>query len=148
MEWPSNEITQESRRAEAGNLKDYGTQFAAAENFVVRLAAHSEAARSLAMQRLTPKQEASSLFDLLDAQRRNIEIVSLAIPSVMRDLNPADARLVSKAIRDTGPVWAGSFPAGDRKSMLILLARACAEVQDAQARDDLTAFAAMLAPGG
>lgn len=54
--WPSDKFSAADRLLTLRNLQEYGDQYAAAENFVLRLAAHTEVARSLAIHRLTPKQ--------------------------------------------------------------------------------------------
>lgn len=81
-----------------------------------------------------------------DAQRRNIEIVLLAVGSIIEGMSPTNARTISAALRETGPIWARWFRNADKKVMRSLLARASAEGHDTETSDNMTAFAALLAP--
>ena len=55
-------------------------------------------------------------------------------------MKPANARLLSAAIRDTSDVWVASILPGDRPTILGMLAKAKDASQDDETRKNLTAL--------
>jgi len=60
-------------------------------------------------------------------------------------MKPANARLLSAAIRDTSDAWAASILPGDRPTILDMLAKASDASKDDETRKNLAALGAALA---
>jgi hypothetical protein len=60
-------------------------------------------------------------------------------------IKPANARLITAAMRDNADFWASFILPDDRTQIIGLLAKATKMVGDEEARNNLTAFAATLA---
>ena len=107
------------------NMSEYEDQYAAAMNFLIRGQAREDG--------------------LARARGSTAEFVLSAICSViLSGGKPANARLVTAAIRDTREVWASYFLPQDRVRVIELLAGYEKQVSDETARTDLVAFAAAL----
>jgi hypothetical protein len=59
-------------------------------------------------------------------------------------MKPANARLVSAAIRDTGAVWATAILPADRPTILATLDKAQAAAKDEETRNNLSSIGALL----
>jgi hypothetical protein len=60
-------------------------------------------------------------------------------------MKPANARLVSAAIRDTGAVRATAILPADRPTILATLDKAQAAAKDEETRSNLSAFGSLMA---
>lgn len=129
------------------NMADYGDQYAAIMNFMIRAQAREAVAMKLFMANLLPQQRTPVRErGVARARSASAEFVLAAICSTMLDgSKPANARLVAAAIRDTREIWANFFPS-DRTHMLEVLAGYDKQVTDETARRDLAAFKAALQP--
>jgi len=59
-------------------------------------------------------------------------------------MKPANARLVSAAICDTGAVWTTAILPADRPTILAVLNKAQATAKDEETRNNLSAIGALL----
>jgi hypothetical protein len=73
-----------------------------------------------------------------------VEMVSSYLGCIVLGMKPANARLVSAAIRDTGAVWATAILPGDRPTILATLAKAQAAITDEETRNNLSSFGVLL----
>jgi len=60
-------------------------------------------------------------------------------------MKPANARLVSAALHDTGAVWATAIFPVDRPTVLAMLDKAQAATKDEETRSNLSAFGSLMA---
>jgi hypothetical protein len=124
------------------NIRDYEDQYAMAMNFTVRLLARQGTAVSLFMDQLTPEQRTPVREAGLQKARRGAgELVFGAVGSVAQGMKPANARLMTGAVRDTRNVWATLMLPDDRASMIKMLAKIPPTVTDTEVRKDLATFA-------
>lgn len=130
------------------NLADYGDQVAADANFLVRGQSREAASMKLFMAALAPEQR-TPLREQSFAGFSNsmAETLIKIIGGVVVSGKPANARLVSGALRDTGADWATSLLSADRERLLAQLPALTAKVQDNTARSDLAAFTAAIKEG-
>jgi hypothetical protein len=128
------------------NMTKYEDQYAAAVNFLIRGFAREAVTSKLFMAGLAPAQRTRVREEGLARMRSAAaELISGAICSVIQSGgNPANARLVAAAIRDTREVWASYFLPQDRARTVELLADLDKRVPDETARTDLAAFTAAL----
>lgn len=63
---------------------------------------------------------------------------------IVPGMKPANARLVSAAIRDTGAVWATDILPADRPTILATLDKAKSATTDEETRNNLSSFGALL----
>ncbi len=128
------------------NMTEYGDQYAAAINFMIRGFAREAVSGNLFMAGLAPEQRTRVREEALARMRSNAaEFVLEAICSVVQSGGkPANARLVAAAIRDTREVWASYFLPQDRARTIEQLADLPKQVPDETARIDLAAFTAAL----
>ena len=120
------------------NLKEYENQYAAAMNFMIRLAAREATALSLFIDQLTPKQRTPVReAGLLKARSGAAELLASAIGLVAQGIGPDNARLMSAALKDTRDVWAAYLLPDDRKQILGYLAKATEIVTDNGVKADL-----------
>jgi len=126
------------------NAADYEDQEAAAADFLLRLFAREMQAAFAFMDQLAPAQRTPVRIEGLTKMR-----VALA-EFVRSDLiwttavKPANARLISAAIRDTGAVWATAILPADRPAIAAALATAEAAAKDDESRNNLSSFEALL----
>jgi hypothetical protein len=128
------------------NMTEYEDQFAAALNFLIRGQAREAVSSNLFWQDLAPEQR-TRIREQGFAGARNSSaefILSAVCSAITSGGKPANARLVSAAIRDTGEVWASYFLPQHRSRILEQLADYTKRVPDETARTDLAAFAAAL----
>jgi hypothetical protein len=129
------------------NLVEYEDQIAAAMNFRIRLQARLATAASLFWDQLapaqrTPRREAG----LKETRPGNEKMLRLAIISITHGMKPANARLLSAAIRDTRDVWATYIPPDDRTPIADLLKLISGKIGDAEVENNLRVFAAAFVP--
>jgi hypothetical protein len=128
------------------DLREYEDQFAMAMSFMVRVLARQGTALTLFMDQLSPEQRTPAREVGLQKTRRGAgELVASAVGSVAQGLKPANIRLLTGALRDTGNVWGTFILPDDRRSMVKMLAAIPATVTDGEARKDLATFAEALA---
>jgi hypothetical protein len=130
------------------NLKEYENQYAAAMNFMIRLAAREATALSLFMDQLTPEQRTPVRESvLLKARSGAAELLSSSIGIVTQGITPDNARLMSAALRDTRNVWATYLLLDDRKQIIGYLEKAIGLVTDSEVKADLVAVSDALTVG-
>jgi hypothetical protein len=130
------------------NLKEYENQYAAAMNFMIRLAAREATALSLFVDQLTPEQRTPVReAGLLKARSGAAELLSSSIGMVTQGIAPDNARLMGAALKDTRNVWAGYLLLDDRKQIIGYLAKAIALVTDDQVKADLVTVSDALTAG-
>jgi hypothetical protein len=130
------------------NLKEYENQYAAAMNFMLRLAAREATALSLVVEQLTPEQRTPAReAGLLKARSGAAELLSSSIAMVTQGIAPDNARLMGAALRDTRNVWATYLLLDDRKQIIGYLAKAIALATDNEVKADLAAVSDTLTAG-
>jgi hypothetical protein len=126
------------------NMTEYEDQYAAAINFMIRGFAREAVSSNLFMASLAPAQRTRVREEGLARMRSGAaEFILEAVCSVS-GARPANARLVTAAIRDTREVWASNFLPQDRARVIEVLADLSRRVPDETARIDLAAFTAAL----
>ncbi|MDR3488298.1 MAG: hypothetical protein P4M05_25795 [Bradyrhizobium sp.] len=128
------------------NMTEYGDQYAAAIDFLIRGLAREAVSDKLFMAGLAPEQRTRVREEGFARLRSGAaEFILDAICSVIQSGGkPANARLVAAAIRDTRAVWASNFLPQDRARVIELLADLPKRVPDETALADLAAFTAAL----
>ena len=130
------------------NLKEYENQYAAAMNFMIRLAAREATALSLFVDQLTPEQRTPVReAGLLKARSGAAELLASAIGLVAQGIGPDNARLMSTALKDTRNVWASYLLLDDRKQVIGYLAKAIGLVTNDEVKADLVAVSDALTVG-
>jgi hypothetical protein len=130
------------------NLKEYENQYAAAMNFMIRLAAREATALFLFVDQLTPEQRTPIReAGLLKARSGAAELLASAIGLVTQGIAPDHARLMSAALRDTRNVWASYLLLDDRKQIIGYLAKAIGLVRDNEVKADLVSVSDTLSAG-
>lgn len=120
------------------NLKEYENQYAAAMNFMIRVAARESGALALLMDGLTPEQRTPVReAGLLKARSGAAELLASAIGIVAQGVGPDNARLMSAALKDTRDVWATYLLPDDRRQILSYLAKATEIVKDDEVKANL-----------
>ncbi|SHJ31393.1 hypothetical protein SAMN05444159_0279 [Bradyrhizobium lablabi] len=129
------------------NLTEYQDQYAAATNFLLRFTAREAPALNLFMDQLSPEQRTPIReAGLRKARGGAAEQVFGSISTVAdKVIKPANARLITAAMRDNADFRASFILPDDRTQIIGLLAKATKMVGDEEARNNLTAFAATLA---
>jgi hypothetical protein len=123
------------------NFTDYEDQEAAASNFLLRSTAREIQAAFAFMDQLAPAQRTRVRMEGLNKMRvANAEMVVTYLGCIVPGMKPANARLVSAAIRDTGAVLATAILPGDRPTVLANLAKGEAAVKDDETRNNLASF--------
>lgn len=127
------------------NAKDYEDQEVAAANFLLRFFARETQAASAFSEQLAPAERTPVRMAGLSKLRvAGAEIVHDDLIWTIA-MKPANARLISGAIRDTGAVWAISILAADRPAIAAALATAEAATKDDETRTNFASFEALLA---
>lgn len=128
------------------NMTEYEEQYAAAMNFMIRGQAREAVSSKMFWAGLAPEQRTRVREEGLAGFRRvSAEIILATICSAIQSGgNPANARLVAAAIRDTREVWASFLLPQDRARVVEQLADLPKQVPDEMARIDLAAFTAAL----
>jgi hypothetical protein len=126
------------------NVTDYEDQAAAAGNFLLRLSAYQIQAAFAFMDELAPAQRTPVRTEGFNKMRvAEAELVRNYVGWIAVGMKPANARLVSTAIRDTGAVMATAILPADRPTILAVLDKAQAAT-DEETRNNLSAFGALL----
>jgi len=126
------------------NAADYEDQEAAAADFLLRLFAREMQAALAFSDQLTPAQRTPVRMEGLYKMRvADAEIVRSDLIWTTA-VKPANARLISAAIRATGAVWATAILPADRPAIADALAAAEAAAKDDDSRGNLASFAALL----
>jgi len=124
------------------NLKEYENQYAAAMNFMIRLAAREATALSLLMEQLTPEQRTPVReAGLVKARSGAAELLASSIGLVTQGIGPDNARLMSAALKDTRDVWAAYILRDDRTQIISYLTKAIGMVGDEEVKANLVAVA-------
>jgi hypothetical protein len=127
------------------NFTDYEDQEAAASNFLLRIWARENQAAIAFLDGLAPAQRTPVRMEGLHKMRvANGEIVLTYLGCIVPGMKPANARLISAAIRDTGADWATAILPADRPAVLAALAKGEAAVKDDETRNNLSSFGALL----
>ena len=128
------------------NLTEYQDQYASAMNFLIRILAREGPALFQFMDQLTPEQRTPIReAGVQKARGGGAGLISGSIGFVADErVSPANARLMTAAMRDTQDFWATFMLPDDRLQITSLLARAANMVKDDEARKYLAAFAATL----
>jgi hypothetical protein len=128
------------------NVTDYEDQLAAAISFLLRISAREIQAAFAFMDQLPPAQRTPVRLEGLNKMRiAEAEMVRNELGWIAAGMKPANARLVSAAIRDTGAVLATAILPGDRPTILAMLDKARAAAKDEETRSNLSAFASLMA---
>jgi hypothetical protein len=129
------------------NMSDFEDQAAAAMSFLIRIAARQTQSMFLFMNQLTPEQRTPIREEGFSTARVGAEeVVYGALITIAQRLKPANARLVSAAIRDTTDAWVTDILPKDRQEILNMLAKAQEAVKDDdETRKNLAAFGTALA---
>jgi uncharacterized protein len=127
------------------NVTDFEDQEAVAMSFMVRISARAMQAMFLFIDQLTPVQRTPiRLEGFTKARVGGAETLLGALVTIAQGIKPANAQLLSAAIRDTSDVWVASVLPGDRPTILGMLAKAKDASEDDETRKNLTAFDAEL----
>ncbi len=127
------------------NFTDYEDQVAAASNFMLRIMAREMQAAFAFLDQLAPAQRTPVRMEGFNKMRAaETETVLTYLGCIVPGIKPANARLVSAAIRDTGAVWATAILPADRSTILATLAKADAAVKDDETRNNLSSIEALL----
>ena len=127
------------------NVTDYEDQLAAGTNFLLRLTAREFQAAFAFMEQLPPAERTAVRLEGLNKMRTAVaQMVRSELGWIAAGMKPANARLVSTAIRDTGAVLATAILPADRPAALAMLERAQAAAKDEETRSNLSAFGALL----
>jgi hypothetical protein len=128
------------------NVAEYEDQHAAATNFLIRIGAREATTALQFLDQLAPEQRTPTrAAGQQRARHGGAELIESVIGSVALGMRPANARLMTAAMRDTSDVWATFIAPEDRRHLADVLATAETMVTDDEANEDLAAFAATLA---
>ena len=125
------------------NMTEYEDQYAAALSFMLRLMAREATTSFLFMDQLTPEERTPiRQAGLQKARAGGAQMIADAIcPVEAGTMRPANARLITTAMRDTRDVWAKFILPNDRSRLIALLARTQDKVKDDEVREDLAVVA-------
>src|SRR5258708_27224955 len=97
------------------------------------------------MDELAPAQRTAVRMEGLNKMRiAEAETLVNYLGWIAAGMKPANARLVSAAIRDTGAVWATAILPADRPAILAMLDKAQAAATEEETRNNLSSFGALL----
>jgi hypothetical protein len=123
------------------NLEGYEDQYAAAMNFMLRLMAREATTAFLFMDQLSPEERTPIREAGLKGFRTSgAQLIEDAICPVLAGMSPANARLITAALRDTRDVWASFILPNDRPRIIALLAKIQGLVKDDEVRENLAVF--------
>lgn len=127
------------------NLEEYEDQYAAAMTFELRLLAREAATSFLFMDQLNPEERTPIREAGLQKSRvSGAEMLDNAIPPIAAGMRPANARLITAAMRDTRDDWARWILPNDRSRIITLLAKVQGMVKDDEVQKNLAVFAERL----
>jgi hypothetical protein len=128
------------------NATDYEDQEAVALSFLIQIGAREIQSAFLFMDQLTPQQRTPIREEgFKSARTGSAETLYGGLVTIAQGMKPANARLLSAAIRDTIDVWVADIFPKDRPLILNQLAQAGKATDDGEARKNLAAFGAALA---
>jgi len=127
------------------NVTDYEDQEAAATNFMLRISAREIQAAFAFLDELAPAERTPVRMEGLTKMLvAGAEMVRSDLGWIAAGMKPANARLVSAAIRDTGAVWATAISPADRPIILAILDKAQAAAKNDETSNNLSSFGALL----
>jgi hypothetical protein len=127
------------------NFTDYEDEEAAASNFMLRIVPREIQAAFAFLDELAPAQRTPVRMEGFHKMRvAEAEMILNYLGCIVPGMKPANARLVSAAIRDTGAIWASAILPGDRPTILATLAKAQAAVTDEETSSNLSSFGTLL----
>jgi hypothetical protein len=131
--------------AVAQNVERYEDQYCAAADFLIRVGAREMTALALFVERLAPEQHTPvRAAGIVKAKAGAAQMIAGFLISASGGMKPANARLVTAALRDTRDVWAGFLAPAVRPRILDLVAQATRRIEDEEAKRNLASFAAAL----
>ncbi|UZE47178.1 hypothetical protein [Rhodopseudomonas sp. P2A-2r] len=123
------------------NVMDYEDQYAAATNFLIRIAARQSAALMQQMEQLAPEQRTATWMEGFELSRIGAgEMVRGLLISVAQGMKPANARMMTAALKDTREIWSGYLSAEQRAEALSIIEQA-AYFRDEQVKGNIASFA-------
>jgi hypothetical protein len=124
------------------NMTEYEDQYAVAMNFLIRGQAREAVSMRMFWDGLAPAQRTRVREQgFMGARKGMAEFVLAAICSVVESGGkPANARLVTAAVRDTREIWASYFQPQDRTRVVEYIAGHDKQVPDEVTRADLATF--------
>jgi hypothetical protein len=127
------------------NQAECEDQCAASLNFMIYLTAIETPAMNEFMAQLTPEQRTPVREAGMQRARHDAaEMIEGVFVWISQGMKPANERLLTAALRDTGNVWAGSITSDDRTRVLSMLAALRKTVRDDEVQKNLAAFAGTL----
>ena len=124
------------------NMKNFENQQAATLNFLIRITAREVQSTFLFMEQLTPEQRTPVRETGFEKARvGGEEVIYGALIAMTQGFSPANARLISAAMRDTRDAWALEIFTKDRPLILNQFAQAQKAANDDEVQKNLTAFA-------
>jgi hypothetical protein len=127
------------------NVERYEDQYCAAADFLIRVAAREMTALVRFVDRLPPEQHTPvRAAGIAKARSGAAEMIAGFLMSTIAGVKPANARLVTAALRDTRDVWAGFLAPDARPRILDLAAQATQRIEDAEAKRTLATFVSAL----
>lgn len=127
------------------NVTDYEDQEAVGANFMLRISAREIQAGFAFLDELAPAQRTPVRMEGLNKMRiAEAKMVLSDLGWIAAGMKPANARLVSAAIRDTGAVLATAILPADRPTILAMLDKAQAAAADEETSNNLSSFGALL----
>lgn len=131
--------------AVAQNVERYEDQYCAAADFLIRVGAREMTALASFVERLPPEQHTPvRAAGIVKAKAGAAEMIAGFLVSASGGVKPANARMVTAALRDTRNVWAQFLAPDARPRILALVAQATQRMTDDEAKRDLASFAAAL----
>ncbi|HEV2188455.1 MAG TPA: hypothetical protein VGR70_14695 [Stellaceae bacterium] len=141
---PINPLTDEA--ALQRNFTEYEDQLAAASDFMLRSMAREIPAALAFLDKLPPAQRTPVRMEGFNKMRvAEAEMVRTYLGCIVPGMKPANARLVSAALRDTGAVIATTVLPADQPTILTMLDKAQAAATDEETRSNLSAFGSLMA---
>jgi hypothetical protein len=127
------------------NVTDYEDQEAAGANFMFRISAREIQAGFAFLDELAPAQRTPVRMEGLNKMRiAEAKMVLSDLGWIAAGMKPANARLVSVAIRDTGAVLVTAILPADRPTILAMLDKAQAAAKDEETSNNLSSFGGLL----
>jgi hypothetical protein len=128
------------------NLREYEDQYAIALDFLLRLTAREATTLFLFIDQLPPEQRTPIREAGLQRARSGAtQMAKSALGAVAGSMRPANARLVTAAMRDTADVWARFIPPDARTQIIDRLGTLKSTVTDDDVRHNLAIFRDRLA---
>jgi hypothetical protein len=124
------------------NIGDFEDQQATTFNFLIRITAREVQSLFLFMEQLAPEQRTDVREKGFEKARvGGEEMIYGALITLTQGMKPANARLISAAMRDTRDAWALDIYSKDRPLILNQLAQVQKAASDDEVQKNLAAFA-------